>query len=287
MNLGVAGIVALTGNEIVIEDAYEDERFNRSLDKKSGFRTKQILCVPLINHQDEIIAVIQLINKREGNFDDDDLNLVKKLSSFVAIYIENSILLKEYRQQFQSILEVMAASIDAKDPLTASHSKMVKEYSVGIAKELGFNGKDIDVLSVAAWLHDYGKLGIKEDVLTKAGKLSSEEYDHIKKHAANTRTILEKMFLAQRYKNVPLIASSHHERLDGQGYSNGLSEYEIPYFAKIIAVADVFDALTAKRHYRNALSAEKAFEILDQGIGTQFDDHIVSAMKRYWQKECA
>jgi HD-GYP domain-containing protein (c-di-GMP phosphodiesterase class II) len=284
INLGIAGIVAITGEGLIIDDAYKDKRFNKSVDKKSGFRTRQILCLPLKNHAEETIAVIQLINKKEGLFDEDDFKLVDRLSSLVAIFIENSILLNEYHEQYQSILEVMAASIDAKDPFTASHSRMVKEYAVGIAKELGFKQKDIDILSVAAWLHDYGKLGTKEEILTKKGNLLPEEYDHIKKHAANTRIILEKMFFAPGYKNVPLIAASHHERLDGKGYSGGLGEHEIPFFSKIITVADVFEALTAKRHYREAMPVEKAFEIIDEGIGSQFDENIVSAMKRYWGK---
>ncbi len=284
INLGIAGIVAITGEGLIINDAYKDKRFNKSMDEKSGFRTRQILCVPLKNHIEETIAVIQLINKKEGGFNEDDLNLVNRLSSLVAVFIENSILLKEYQEQYHSILEVMAASIDAKDPFTASHSRMVKEYAVGIARELGFKQKDIDILSVAAWLHDYGKLGIKENILTKNGRLLPEEYEHIKKHAANTKGILEKMFFAPGYKNVPLIAASHHERLDGTGYASGLNEHEIPFFSKIITVADVFEALTAKRHYREALPVEKAFEIIDEGVGTQFDEYIVSAMKRYWGK---
>lgn len=284
MNLGIAGISAITGQEFIINDAYADPRFNQNSDRKSGFQTRQILCIPMKNQSGKIIGVIQGINKREGVFDQSDVDLLKQVTTFLAMYIENSLLLKEYRQQFESVLEVMAASIDAKDPLTASHSKMVREYSLGIARELGFKEQDLDVLNVAAWLHDYGKLGIKEEVLTKPGRLSAEEFDHIKEHAAKTRIILEKMFLAPRYRNVPLVASCHHERLDGTGYGNGLHEQEIPFLAKIITVADVFDALTAKRHYREAMPDEKALAILEQGIGTQFDENIVAAMKQYLQK---
>ncbi|MCP4622931.1 MAG: HD domain-containing protein, partial [bacterium] len=118
-------------------------------------------------------------------------------------------------------------------------------------------------------------------ILKKPGKLTSEEFDHIKQHVVTTRKILEKMHFMPKYSDVPLIASCHHERLDGSGYCGGLKSAEIPFAAKIIAVADVFEALTARRHYRDALPLEDAFKILEQGIGSQFDGNIVMALKRY------
>lgn len=284
IKLGIAGIVAVTGKELIINDAYGDERFNQSTDNKTGFRTKQLLCIPLTNQAGKIVAVLQAINKKTGTFNEKDLKIFKNLAPLLCVYLENFLLFKDHQLQFYSILEVMAASIDAKDPLTATHSQKVSEYATGIARELGFKEEDIDILNVAAWLHDYGKIGIKEAVLTKPGRLTVEEFNHIKEHTINTRTILNKMYFARRYKNVPFIAACHHERLDGKGYNGGLVEEEIPFFSKIIAVADVFDALTAKRHYREALADEKAFEILDNGIGTQFDGNIVAAMKNYREK---
>ena len=284
LNLGIAGLVAVTGAELNIEDVYEDRRFDRSTDENTGYRTRSILCVPIRNQSGEVLGVIEAINKKGGLFTDADRELLKALSSYVAISIENAMLFDEQHRQFKSILEVLAASIDAKDPLTAGHSQKVTEYAAGIARELGFGEDEIDTLSVAALLHDYGKLGIDDKILKHDGLLTPEQYESVKKHVVNTRNILGKMKFMRKYRNVPLIASCHHERLDGSGYAYGLKGHEIPFMAKIIAVADVFEALTAKRLYHEALEPEEAFEFLDQGVGTKFDGNVVEALKRFWEK---
>ncbi len=284
LNLGIAGLVAITGKNLDIRDAYADPRFDKRTDERTGYRTRCILCVPIKNQSGEILGVIEVINKKNGTFSDFDMDLLKALSSIVAISLENAILFQDQHRQFRSILKVMAASIDAKDSLTAGHSEKVDKYAVGIARELGFGETDIDILSVAALLHDYGKLGVDDEILKKPGKLTQEEYDHIKQHVVITRNILEKMYFTRKYRNVPLIASTHHERLDGSGYIDGLKAQDIPFMSKIIIAADVFEALTAKRHYRDALSPEDAFEILERDAGTKFDVNIVAALKKYWYK---
>ena len=283
MNLGIAGLVAITGEDIIIRDAYLDSRFDKSVDERTGYRTRCILCVPLKNQSGEILGVIEAMNKNDGIFTDYDLELLKSLSSYVAMFIENALLFDEQNRQFKSILEVLAASIDAKDTLTAGHSKKVAEYAVAIGREMGLNEDGLDVLNVASLLHDYGKLGIDDNILKKPGNLNREEFEHIKQHVVNTRSILDKMAFMRKYKNVPLLASSHHERLDGSGYSEGVTD--IPFMARILAVADVFEALTAERHYRRALSVEEAFEILDREAGTKLDENVIAALRVYCRKE--
>ncbi len=284
LNLGIAGLVAITGQDLNIEDAYADPRFDNRIDKKTGYRTRCVLCVPIKDRSGEVIGVLEVINKKEGVFSETDKDMLMALSSFVAISIENAMLFDEHDQQFTSILEVLAASIDAKDPLTAGHSLNVTKYAAGIARELGFETTEIEVLTVAALLHDYGKLGTSDDILKKPGKLTPEEYDHIKDHVVNTRTILNKMYLMRKYRDVPLIASSHHERLDGSGYADGREAHQIPFMAKIIAVADVFEALTSKRYYHEARSPEAAFDILNEEAGTKLDENIIKSLKQYWYK---
>jgi HD-GYP domain-containing protein (c-di-GMP phosphodiesterase class II) len=186
--------------------------------------------------------------------------------------------------QFRSILEVLAASIDAKDPQTAGHSSRVAQYTVGIASKLGFNEDDIAMLNVAALLHDYGKLGTDDQILKKRGRLTPEEYEHIKEHVVNTRNILSKMVFSRKFKAVPLLASKHHERLDGSGYTEGLTAVDIPFMARIIAVADVFEAMTTKRHYRDPFSSEEAFHVLDKETGTKYDGNVVRALKSYYKE---
>jgi len=284
LNLGIAGLAAVTARDLNIPDAYTDPRFDQRTDEKTGYRTRCVLCVPVKNKKDEVLGVIQVINKENGTFDQSDLTYLKLLSSSVAISIENAILLDEQERQFRRFLEVMAASIDAKDSMTAGHSTRVTEYAIGIAKELGFGKKELELLHVAAMLHDYGKLGIDDNVLKKPGKLTSEEYDTIKQHVSITKSILEKMYFSRKYRTVPMIASCHHERLDGSGYLYGLESGEIPFMSKIISVADVFEALTAKRHYHEALPEDKAFEILENDVGVKFDGNVVNALKRFWEK---
>jgi len=284
LNLGIAGYVAVTGEEVNIQDAYTDPRFDQTTDRKTGYRTRSILCLPIKNQAGDILGVIQVLNKRHGIFTDSDLDLLRALAPQIAIAIENAILFDEQNQQSRSILEVLAASIDAKDPMTAGHSLKVAEYAAGIARELGFGESDIDILNVAALLHDYGKIGVSDSILKKPGKLTRDEYEHIKQHVKCTQNILSRMRFMRKYRNVPHIASCHHERLDGSGYGSGLKGHEIPFMSKILAVADVFEALTAERHYRCALSAEEAFRILADGIDTQFDGNIIRAMKDYWHK---
>ena len=285
MNLGIAGLVAMTGKALNIPDAYEDSRFDMSTDQKTGYRTRCILCVPVKNKYGDVLGVIQAINKKNGIFTDTDAEYLKALSSGIAISLENAMLFQEQDRQFKSILEVMAASIDAKDPMTAGHSKKVTQYAVGIANELGFGEIEQDILSVAALLHDYGKLGIDDYILKKQGRLTEEEYENIKQHVFITQDILNKMHFSRQYRNVPMIAASHHERLDGSGYLAGLKSEEIPFMTKIIAVADVFEALISQRHYRDALPAKDAFAILEKESGTMYDESVVAALKKYWHKQ--
>ncbi len=285
LNLGIAGLVAITGEEIHIPDVYLDSRFDRSVDGRTGYTTRCLLCVPLQNHAGEILGVIEVINKRGGTLTTADMDHLKSLSAYISMFLENAILFNEQNNQFRSVLEVLAASIDAKDSLTAGHSARVAQYAAGIARELGFCDEDVDTLNVAALLHDYGKLGTDDRILKKPGKLTLEEFEHIKLHVVKTKEILSKMTFSRKYKVVPLLAASHHERLDGSGYSSGLAAAEIPFMAKILAVADVFEALTAKRHYRDPMPRDKAFSILDQDIGTKFDENVVWALKEYCRKQ--
>ncbi|MBW2466913.1 MAG: GAF domain-containing protein [Deltaproteobacteria bacterium] len=285
LKLGIAGFVAVSGQVLNIEDALQDERFDSSIDKITGYKTNTILALPLIDHSGETIGVLEVINKKKGVFNESDIQILKGLSSIVAIAIVNAMMFAEQEKQFQSILEVMAASIDAKDNLTAGHSINVTHLAMGIAAELGFNDSEVDVIRTAGLLHDYGKLGIDDQVLKKPGKLNEEEYEHIKQHVRITRNILDKMFFARKYRNVPIIASSHHELLDGSGYDRGSTSKEISFMSKIITVADVFEALTADRHYRPAMPTEKAISILEDGVtGGKFDGNIVNALKSYLVK---
>jgi uncharacterized protein (TIGR02266 family) len=138
------------------------------------------------------------------------------------------------------------------------------------------------MIRVAALLHDYGKLGVPDAILKKDGKLTVEEYEIVKTHSEKSRDILSQIHFEGIYREVPEIAGAHHEKVDGTGYPRGLTGDDIPLGAKIIAVADYFEAITAKRHYRDPMDVNSALALLREGIGTHFDEEVVEGMIRYF-----
>jgi HD-GYP domain-containing protein (c-di-GMP phosphodiesterase class II) len=280
MQLGIAGLVAVTGQETLMHDADQDERFDPKFDDLTGYVTKSLICLPIKARKGEVLGVVQVINKKNGRFDTLDLDVMRSLVAVFAVFIENAVLFEDQDLQFLSMMEVMAASIDAKDPLTAGHSQGVADYACRIGNELGFGSHELEVLRVAAMLHDYGKIGINDSVLKKKGELTGDEYSHIQQHARMTHSILDKIYFARKYRAVPLIAASHHEYLDGSGYPQGLTSKQIPFMSKILTVADVYEALTADRHYREGMDQSQALALLNQGRDTRFDSNIIAALER-------
>jgi len=187
-------------------------------------------------------------------------------------------------RQYRSILQVLAASIDARDPLTAGHSEKVTEYSLGICDEMGLARDYREMIRVAALLHDYGKLGVPDSILKKPGELTKEEYHIVQTHAQKTKEILEEINFEGILSQVPQIAGSHHEKLDGSGYPDGLTGEAIPLGARIIAVADFFEAITAERHYRGPMPVEEALELLNKESEKHFDSKIVAAFIQFFKK---
>nr|MDA3792097.1 HD-GYP domain-containing protein [Elusimicrobiota bacterium] len=189
--------------------------------------------------------------------------------------IENTQLYKEMKKSFESFINTLAETIDARDPMTAGHSKRVCGYSVLIAQKVGYTKEKVESLKYAALLHDLGKIGVKEAVLTKPGRLNDEEFKHIQGHADMTRKILERTYFQKGYRDIPVTASSHHENLDGSGYPLHMKGKNIPEPSRIMAIADVFDALTYKRHYREPMPFLKVINILKEDIGSKFDSKLV------------
>ena len=281
-NLGLAGHVATTGETVNIKDAYTDNRFNKEIDMQTGYKTKTILCMPIRNLSHQIVGVFQVLNKKNGEFTQKDEDLLIAIGSSAGIALENAnlfnrqkMLIDEQKQLFSSFIDTLSASIDARDKITSGHSKRVTMYASLICDELNMDEKEKEVIKHASLLHDIGKIGIKDSILQKEGKLTSEEYDHIKQHAKITNDILGKIYVSKQFENVAQIASSHHERYDGKGYFLGLEGEQIPLGGRILAVCDVFDAITSKRHYRSKMEIQDAIKILIEGANTHFDKKIV------------
>ncbi len=181
----------------------------------------------------------------------------------------------ENEQLFLHVVESLAAAIDAKDTYTNGHSRRVAEYSREIAKRLGFDEKYQEEVYMMGLLHDVGKIGVPDTVINKNGRLNDEEFALIKKHPVMGGQILENI------TEMPRLSSGarwHHEKYDGRGYPDSLKGEEIPEEARIIAVADAYDAMTSNRSYRNALSQEKVRSEIEAGKGTQFDPKFADVM---------
>ena len=279
---GLAGHCVKTGETINIKDAYNDSRFNPEIDYKTGYKTKTILCMPIKNLQQKIIGAFQVLNKLDGYFTEEDEDLLVAIGSSAGIALENAQLFKtqqkmleEQKIVFESFIETLAASIDARDKITAGHSSRVRMYSSLIAKAMNMSDNDVNIIEKAATLHDIGKIGIRDAVLQKEGRLTDEEYKHIQSHVEITHDILQKIHMSDDFKKVAEIACSHHEKFDGTGYYRHNSGREIPLGGRILAVADVFDAITSKRHYRDKMPIEKVISILLKDSGTHFDGSVV------------
>ena len=279
---GLAGHTVKTGESINIKDAYNDERFKKDIDKKTGYNTKTILCMPIKNLNQEIIGAFQVLNKVGGYFTPEDEDLLVAIGSSAGIALENAQLfekqkkmLEEQKIVFDSFIETLAASIDARDKITAGHSTRVKYYSSMIAKAFNLDDKMVEIIEKAATLHDIGKIGIKDSVLQKEGKLTDEEYKHIQEHVAITHNILEKIHMSDDFKLIAEIACAHHEKFDGTGYYRYLSRDDIPFGGRILAVADVFDAITSKRHYRDKMPIHNVINILIKDSDKHFDKSVV------------
>ncbi len=279
---GLAGYVVRTGETVNITDAYNDDRFNPDVDKTTGYKTTTILCMPIKNNNQEIIGAFQVLNKLNGVFTKNDEDLLIAIGGSASIALENAQLFEQqkelYKEQkllFESFINTLAVSIDARDKITAGHSTRVKLYSMLIVDTLNLDTKTKEIIEKAATLHDIGKIGIRDSVLQKEGKLTDEEYKHIQEHVKITHNILEQICTNEDFKQISEIACSHHEKYDGTGYYRHLKGEEIPYGGRILAVSDVFDAITSKRHYRDKMPIVNVIDILLKGSGSHFDKNLV------------
>lgn len=276
----VISVCARTGKVINIADAYADSRFDSEEDRQAGYLTRNLLCVPLFNRGNEVVGVFEALNKTGGPFTEEDGEWLKGLAAVAGGLIEQAQSYAEIESFMDKTLEMLAQTIDKRDPLTAGHSMRVTHYSLLIAEALNLGQADLDVLRYSAMMHDYGKIGVPEAILWKNGRLTPDEYACVQTHARLTFDLLSTLPFTKRLAAVPFVASCHHEKLDGSGYYRGLRGQEIPFLARVITVADVFDALTSVRHYRNRMAITKVTEIMEDGRGNHFDPAFIDIFYR-------
>jgi len=287
----VSSYVALTGTIVNVPDLYEAEGFDFTgasmYDDRTGYRSQSMLVIPMKSHEDDVIGVLQLLNARDPksnkviSFDPQSVDSIASLASQAAVALTNRQLFEELveakrrtERAFLDTVQRLAIVAAYKDKETALHVKRMSRYSAILAGGLCLSPAQADIVLHGSQMHDVGKIGIPDAILLKPAKLDAREWDIMKQHTTIGGHMLSgspsELMQAGR-----TIALSHHERWDGSGYPKGLEKEDIPLLGRICAVADVFDAVTTRRPYREAYSTQEAYKFLREGRGKQFDPRVV------------
>lgn len=292
----LAGFVAQTGQPLMINDVPSDPRHFKKAGAQTGFRTLSMLCMPLTN-KGRTIGVIQAINKsarsasepggRVGargwaEFSDDDFNIFMTLSYQVAVAIENAKLYEDLKTTLYETVGALAETIEKKDRYTGGHTKRVVYFSECICKYMDLTSEERENVRLGALLHDVGKIGVEDKILKKQAPLEEDEWMVMQEHPEHGYEIMSKV---AGLKHVVAGMRYHHERWDGTGYPCKLKGEEIPMIARIISVADTYDAMVSTRPYRKGLDPKIAYDEIVKHSGTQFDPVVVEAFKKAFQHE--
>jgi putative nucleotidyltransferase with HDIG domain len=245
---------------------------------KSSIKSFQVFPIFL---QNTLAGIISFGFKTKSNYSEEDLSQARQLADQVGVALSNARLIEELSDFNWGTLKALARAIDAKSPWTAGHSEKVTKFGLEIGKEMGLSEEEMDILQRGGLLHDIGKLGIPNKILDKPGKLTSEDIKILHKHPHLGARILEPI---SAYTDIMLIVLQHHENFDGTGYPDGLAGEEISIYSRIFAVADRYEALTANRPYRKAISPREAAKFIRENSGTQFDPAVVDAFFRVLKK---
>jgi len=235
---------------------------------------RRLLAVPMLR-QDQLLGCLIAVDKDDDeDFDSVDSKLLNSIGNECAIYLENANLFDDVHGLMMGLLHSLTAAVDAKDAYTCGHSQRVALLSRELAKQLNLPANDVERVYMAGLLHDVGKIGVPEAVLQKAGKLTDEEFDLIKKHPEIGAKILGDI---KQLRDVLPGVLHHHERYDGRGYPARLAGPTIPILGRIICLADSFDAMTSSRTYRKGMPLEVALTEIRRAAGTQFDPTLADA----------
>lgn len=289
---GIIGYVVQTGETVLVKDVTEDSRHFGDIDDISGLHTRSVLAVPLISQpvilgdqnrtsKARIIGGLETINKIEGTFTEEDTQLLQALAQQAATVLHIANLYADANELFLDTIKALVAAIDAKDPYTEGHSQRVSEFSTTIAHELGLSADMVSQVRIGSLLHDVGKIGVHDSILQKPGPLTPIEFAVMKKHPDIGAKIMGTVRMLQ--DEIPAL-NQHHERMDGKGYPHGLKEDQISLIGRIVAVADVFDAVTSERPYRQAVSPKEALGLLQRETEGHLDQECVQALINAYHK---
>lgn len=262
---------------LIANDAAADSRLNHS-ESIIGFAVKSVMCAPLVSGENAIGALY--LDNREANvkYDEMDAELLTAFANQCAIAIDNAFLCDSLQAHYHQTLQSLVNAIEAKDAYTSGHTARVSRYSVGIARAFGLPEKKVERIKLAADLHDIGKIGIKEGIINKAGKLTETEYSSIKDHVEMGEKILAP--ITYLHDVLPFIRG-HHEKWDGTGYPDGLKGEACVLEARILALADAFDAMTSQRSYNKPMTFREALGKIKDVSGKHFDPGVVAAFEIY------
>ena len=277
---GIAGFVARTGSAVNIREAYRDTRFTQDLDRITGYQTRTVLAVPLKGRDGQVLGVFEVLNKSKGSFTDEDEGLLRVLGTMAASFIENASLYDDLRRSHLETIYRMALVAEFRDQKdTGKHLRRMSRLSGILASAMGMSYQESEDIRYASPLHDIGKVAIPDVILRKPEKLSVEEYEEMKRHTIYGSQMLINAE-SRLLRLAALIAIAHHESYDGTGYPYGLKGEAIPIEARIVSVADVFDALISKRVYKGAWTLEDALAHIKSLSGKQFDGAVVERLEQ-------
>lgn len=283
-NESIAGYVASSGKLLNIKDAYNipdhtPYEFDSSFDRKNNYKTQSMLAVPMVDPEGDVLGVIALINARNDQgevvpFPEKTNQLIRSLASQAAVSLQNATFHEKLKTAYLETIHRLSVAAEFKDRHTAVHIKRMSKYSAEIAREASCTEEFVEDLLYASAMHDIGKIAISEGILLKDGDLTEDEWDEMKRHTVIGHNIL-KDSESDIMQLSAEIALTHHEKWNGTGYPQGLSGTDIPLSGRIVALADVFDALTSERPYKDPFSVEKSVNIIKEDAGSHFDPELV------------
>lgn len=265
---GIVQTVYNTGKSEVVNDVQSDPRYSCG---KNPFLS--MICSPL-KESGKVIGVLAVGSEDSVLYTSKELKLFSTISSQAALAIGNALMYNILKETFFETVKALSETIELRDTYTGGHTYRVMRYSLAISEELQLSKEEMNNLMLAALMHDIGKIGICDKILLKDEKLTPDEYEVMKSHSKIGSEILKNI---KQLKDIIPAVRDHHEKYEGTGYPNGLKGDEISILARIIAVADSFDAMTSDRAYRKSLDLNAAFEELRKHSNTQFDGKVVEA----------
>lgn len=274
------------GYSVLTSDALADARFRNGASVVMQ-DIRKVMCVPM-KADDRVLGAIYVEGCSVGEgFTEADLSLLAAVGYQAGLAVDRVQVLHDLEELFFGTLETLVAAIEAKDPYLGGHARNVGEFAERMGRELGLTQHDLTVLRLASTLHDVGKIGVSQAILTKRGPLDEAERAAIERHPEAGARIVSQMPRIERLVDVDRITAAilhHHERWDGRGYPAGLAGEDIPFLARILAVADTFDAVTHERTYHAPRSQKEGIALLREVAGTQLDPDLVATFVRLWSR---